>query len=656
MSNAGTAQTPHTRIDLDLRREESVNTDTSSGVVIANGERRHGKKKKDGALRNKTSELLLRLFLALCSSAFIVLPFFAYSLDGREVQQYQDGKKVLESIKWGPTIFPIVFAATTGGFLQAVALRQAQKGARLGTLEQLTRTVNIFTAVTTPYFIKAYNWLSFILLLLWAASPLGGQASLRLLSTQLVPFQTPTNVRFLSPTNITSYIASGGRNYGTWRTQAEYLYTASLLGIASSKYRSTDLWDNVRIPFIEEIEKQTPKPGPNGWYDVTKNTTYSSLLGIPIRGLTNNITVDVRTSYSRLGCSFFELVNGDDCFNKKSGRCFNAGDPHVPEWIFPASEHNKTWREYSSYISVALNISQTLPRAITPDGIDSPDPVDLIFESPGSLGVSVGWCKLSQTYVEARVNCPSSNCAVSKLRRLNIGTPRPPLFFNATPGRIGSLANFVQDFSEVSKAGKPSFSNFNQGYIYNPDDPIASTDRWVNIVDVGKENFEIRMTQLINTLMGAVQGPALFLSDHDIQPGNNTYYSRLGRYVAAESSTGESTVLKELFVCYKGWAALMLFAAGLLTAIGVSSAIIAYTTLAPDTLASLSSMAAESRYFDVEHKDSTLDRDGKAIALKDRVVKLGDVESSGETGYIALGTVDTDKGGVRELSIDRVYR
>ncbi|KAK6521087.1 hypothetical protein TWF506_001320 [Arthrobotrys conoides] len=655
MSNIGTAWTPHTRIGV-LRREDSVNTDESSGVVVDEEKKQNKtKKKKDGTLRNKTSELLFRLFLALCASAFIVLPFFAYSLDGREVQQYQEGKTVLESIKWGPTIFPIIFAAVTGGFLQAVALRQAQKGARLGTLEQLTRTINIFTAITTPYFIKTYNWLSFILLLLWATSPLGGQASLRLLSTQLVPFQTPTDVRFLSPTNITSYISSGGRNYGTWRVQAEYLYTASLLGIASSKYRSVDLWDNVRIPFLEEIEKQTSKPDANGWYDVAnQNTTYSSLLGIPIRGLTNNITVNVRTSYSKLSCPFLELLDGEPCFNGKDDRCFNAGAPHIPDWIFPAVQPNRTWPGYGSYLAVGMNISQTAPEAL--NGNESPDPVDLIFESPGSRGLSVAWCKLSQTYLEVQITCPASRCAVTKLRRLNIGTPRPPLFYKATPGRIGSLANFVTDFAEVSKAGKPSFSNFNQGYIYNPDDPIASTVDWVNVADVGIDKFEVRMSQLINTLMAAVQGPALFLSDHDIQPGNDTFAQRLGRVVAAESSTGESTVLKELFVCYKEWAVLMLFAAALLTTIGVSSAIIAYTTLAPDTLASLSGMAAESRYFDVENKDTTLDRDGKAIALKDRVVKLGDVEASSETGYITLGTVDTDTGRVGELSTDRVYR
>ncbi|EGX43403.1 hypothetical protein AOL_s00215g139 [Orbilia oligospora ATCC 24927] len=100
MSNAGTARTPPTHIDLDLRREESVNTDTSSGVVIVNGERRHGKKKKNDTLSKKTSELWFRLFLAVCASAFIVLPFFAYSLDGKEVQQNEQGKIVLESIKW----------------------------------------------------------------------------------------------------------------------------------------------------------------------------------------------------------------------------------------------------------------------------------------------------------------------------------------------------------------------------------------------------------------------------------------------------------------------------------------------------------------------------------------------------------------------------
>ncbi|RVD88558.1 uncharacterized protein DFL_002739 [Arthrobotrys flagrans] len=652
MSNTGTAWTPQT-YSFETPRKQSVNTDTSSGVVVVNEQEKHDRKKKDGTLRNKTTELLFRLFLSLGAGAFIVLPPFAYSLDGKEVQQNQDGKLVLEAIKWGPTIFPIIFAAIVGGFLQAVALKHAQKGVKLGTLEQLTRTINIFSAITTPYSIKAYNWLSVILLFLWATSPIGGQASLRLLSTHLVAFRTPTDVRFLSPTNISSYLSEGSRNYGNWRAQAETLYTASLLGIAASKYRAVDLWDNVRIPYIEEIEKQMPKPGPDGWYDViNKNTTYSSLLGIPIRGLTKNITVNVQTSYSKLNCSFLGLLDGRKCWFHQDDRCFNVREPHIPDWYFPSVDTTSNFTGYGSYIIVGMNISQAIYEI--PDGSRGPDPLDLIFQSGGSGGMSVARCKLSQTYLDTQVACHSSQCAVSKVRRLSIGTPRPPLFYGATPGKVGTLANFVRDFSLVSEAGKPTYSNSNQGYIYNPDDPLSSINEWVDIADVGVENFEVRMTQLINTLMGAAQGPALFIGNHDIQ--DNTFSQSLGRVVSAESSTGDSIDVKELFICSKDWAVMMLFAAVLLFAIGVSSAIIAYTTLAPDTLTSLSVLAAESRYFDMEHEGSTLDRDEKAIALKGRVVKIGDVEASSETGYIALATVDTDKGAVAELSIDRVYR
>ncbi|KAF3161642.1 hypothetical protein TWF751_011283 [Orbilia oligospora] len=652
MSNAGTARTPHTRIDLDLRREESVNTDTSSGVVIANGERRHGKKKKNDTLSKKTSELWFRLFLAVCASAFIVLPFFAYSLDGKEVQQNEQGKIVLESIKWGPTIFPIIFAAIAGGFLQAIALKHAQKGTELGTLEQLTRTINIFSAITTPYFIKTYNWLSVILLLLWATSPLGGQASLRLLSTKVVTFQNPTSVRFLSPTNITSYLSEGTRNYGTWRAQAEAVYSASLLGIGSAKTRPVDLWDNVRIPNIEVLEKQMPN-GTDGWYDVTnKNTTYSSLLGIPIRGLTENITVNVQTSYSNVGCSFFGLLDSRKCFQHEDDRCLNVSHPHIPDWYFPFVDPSTDFVGYGSYLFVGMNISQAAYEL--PGGTTAPDPVDIIFESGGLGGMSVARCKLSQTYLDVQVTCRSSRCAVSKLRRLSIGTQRPPLFYRSTPGIAGTISNFVRDLTMVSKAGKPLFSNSNQGYIYNPDDPLSSIGDWVNIADVGIDNFQIRMTQLVNTLMLAAQGPALFNGGHDIQDG--VFSTRLGRVVSAQFSTGESMTQQELFICYKEWAVLTLFAAVLLFAIGISSAIIAYTTLAPDTLSSLSVLAAESQYFDIESKGSTLDRDGKAIALKSRIVKLGDVEASGETGYIALATVDTDNGTVGDLKTDRVYR
>ncbi|KAK6536570.1 hypothetical protein TWF281_000796 [Arthrobotrys megalospora] len=622
-----------------------IDTGKLHGVVAVDEQKRHNGK---NLLRRKPFELWFRLSLCLGAALFIALPLLAWSLDKREVQQTQHGKAVLEAIKYGPTLFPIIFAAIVGNFLQAIALKYAQNGARLGTLEQLTRTVNIYTAITTPYFIRAYNRLSVILLFLWAVSPLGGQASLRLLSTKSVAFHSPSEVRFLSPTNISSYLSLGGENYGNWRVQADTLYTASLLGIGAAKHRAVDLWDNVRIPYIEELEKQTPQPGPDGWYNVTnKNTTYSSLLGIPVRGLTKNTVVTVQTSYSKLNCSFLGIVDTDACWYGLAGnRCFNPREPHLPEWIFPIA-NLKTYG-INEYLSVGMNVSQVAERDY------NPDPVDLVFQSTGFGGWTIANCKLSQTYVEVEITCISSQCAVSKLRRLHIGTPRPPLFYYATPGRSGTLANFVRDFALVSKSGKPTYSNTNQAYIYNPEDILSSLDSWVDLAEVGIENFEVRTTQLINTLMGAAQGPALFFSNFDIQ--DSPYLKRLGRAVAAGSSIGDSVDLKELFVCDKAWAALMLFAAVLVFSVGISSAIIAFTTLAPDTLGSLSVMAAESRYFDVPHEDSTLDRDEKAILLKDRIVKLGDVDASSGTGYIALGTVDTGNEGVTELATGRVYR
>ncbi|KAK6503097.1 hypothetical protein TWF481_008131 [Arthrobotrys musiformis] len=632
----------------------SANADTSSGVVTSGEEAKPNRKLRGGRLRNNFSELFFRLFLAVCSSVFIVLAVFAYSVDGKDVQRSSDGRQLLEIIKWGPTVFPIIFAAIVGDFLQSVALRRAQKGAKLGTLEQLTRTINIFTAITTPYFIRAYNWLSILLLSLWAISPLGGQASLRLLSTRPVTVRTAHSVRFLSPTNVSSYLSTGGRNYGTWRVQAESLYTASLLGTGASKYRTLDPWDNVRVPYIEELERQTPEPGLDGWYDVTnQNVTYSSLLGIPIRGLASNITVTVPTSYSKLNCSYLDVFRNDECFQNTTDRCFDATRPHIPDWFFPFARANRGW-DYGYYMLVGMNVSQTAFNSS--DGNDSPEPLDLIFESGGRAGTSVAWCKLSQTYLEAEVTCPASRCAVSKVRRLSIGTERPPLFYKTTPGKVGTLSNFLTDFSLVAKSGKPSYSNFNQGYIYNPDDPIAGTADWVDLVDVGIQNFEVRATQLMNTLLAAAQGPALYLSNYDIRPYNYTYSPALGRVVVAESAAGESTRTREFLICYKSWSIVLLFCAVLLFTMGVSSAILACTTLAPDALTSLSALAAESRFFDVEHGGSTLDRDEKAIALKERVVKLGDVEASNGIGYIALGTIDTYKGAVGDLSKGRVYK
>ncbi|KAK6499994.1 hypothetical protein TWF481_010351 [Arthrobotrys musiformis] len=617
-------------------------------------------------LSSKVIEVLFKLALSLCSIIFIVLPPLAYSLDGKEVAKNEFGKRVLEWIKWvsamlrppsryntcinplnskGPTIFPIIFAAIVGQLLQAVALKYAQNGAKLGTLEQLTRTTTISSAVIVPYFIQAYNWLSLVLILLWTISPLGGQASLRLLSTRFVQVRSPKEVRFLNPANTTSYLV-GGSETGVLLLDTKSIFSASLLSTVGEEHRPTDIWDNVRIPFLEELEQTSQST--DGWFDVAANTTFSSLIGVPIRGLAGNITATIQAGYSRLNCSSLELFDPVNCSNNiPKGRCFSTVDPQSQEWRFPVAEHNSTTR---GAIVVALNRTES---TFYPGLSNSTDPMHLLFQSQGEKGVSVARCTLFQTYLDVEISCVSSKCAAAKLRRFDTGVHRPPLFYQTVES---SLTDFALNFGQLTEVPtRGSTSGASQIYVHDPNKYTSMLRDWVDLVDVGIKNFEIRMAQLLNTYSLIIQGPAVFVSNADLDGSGRELYD-LAKDIASRSSIGESTISREEFMCNQVWAAVALFAAVLLFVIGITGAIITFYTLAPNALTSFSALVSESRYFDVIHEGTTLGGDERAVILKNRVVRLGDVEGSSEIGYIALGSIDTEKVGVTELKSDRTYK
>lgn len=66
------------------------------------------------------------------------------------------------------------------------------------------------------------------------------------------------------------------------------LYLASLTAPQGMKDSPTDLWDNVKIPMLEDISGWTGSAdAADTWYEVPQeNVSYSSLIGIPVSELT----------------------------------------------------------------------------------------------------------------------------------------------------------------------------------------------------------------------------------------------------------------------------------------------------------------------------------------------------------------------------------
>ena len=126
-----------------------------------------------------------------------------------------------------------------------------------------------------------------LVIVLWGLSPLGGQSSLRLLSTRELSISGNQPVYYLDTSNDTrSWFddSMGGMGNDKWITS---IYLACLLAPNRTLSAATDLWNNVKIPMIETLPDYDPDNTANPWIPVNRSQglAYSSLTGLMVAGL-----------------------------------------------------------------------------------------------------------------------------------------------------------------------------------------------------------------------------------------------------------------------------------------------------------------------------------------------------------------------------------
>ena len=81
--------------------------------------------------------------------------------------------------------------------MKAIAAWKIEKGVGIATLEQLLGSRTIGSTFLTLVSLRLYNFLGLLLVVLWALSPLGGQATLRTPSFELSSSVTAADFTYL---------------------------------------------------------------------------------------------------------------------------------------------------------------------------------------------------------------------------------------------------------------------------------------------------------------------------------------------------------------------------------------------------------------------------------------------------------------------------
>ncbi len=164
----------------------------------------------------------------------------------------------------------------------------------------------MINTVTTQFSLRSVRLLSILLTVVWAFSPVGGQASLRVITAEIAQLEQQTIVQYMGMNG--SYEAYMAADTGDLLSPVDALFLSSLAASSSIKNSSQGPRGNLKVPMLEWIPGYT-RSGPNtNWIDVPGDgqiqPPYSSLLGIPIVNIPDhgNTTFTIETSYWTLNC------------------------------------------------------------------------------------------------------------------------------------------------------------------------------------------------------------------------------------------------------------------------------------------------------------------------------------------------------------------
>jgi hypothetical protein len=596
------------------------------------------------------SQLFIDLVLATPAVLFLAFAYLVRHHDGQHIEV--DPVPALRmAARYGPTVFPIAFAAVMGNCLKAISAWNLERGITVLSLEYLLGSRTVFNAVTTPLKLRSMSALAPFLILLWALSPLGGQASLRLVEI------TPTTIATSSPVQYLEFKSHIG-NTGIHASGADSslagavgAFTAALSSPRSVKLGGQDVFGNIKIPLLEAFESSEAHNDSDGWYAVQElaNVTYASILGLPVTGysLGKNTTFTLQTSYLYTACTVARVEG------------FSLGA--VGQWLDYMWSSRSMNGSFSNGRTLLIEIGH-MPlhdtnSALVTTGYD-PIPMGLLFTSFTWDGVTKSTCTATTSHAEVDVSCHNNNCTAVRARRSteSDATPIPTVLdFNFVERYGGSMIPWYFFDSFVNATDTPwdyvwpseEKSSPLEIYFTEPDVPytMSSDDIWHGDViwPIGDRLFSHRFSQLINSWWIANAAPFEVSGNFNPLDPTRKLPPRYQFRNATASVTPDLLVLR----CHRVWLTVLVVASLTMFLAGILAAILGALRKGPDVLDYSTSLLRDSHFVNLGPLPSTEDAIGLARKLKNVTVVLGDSQPDRTVGRMAIGTTDSVKAASR---------
>ena len=495
----------------------------------------------------------------------------------------------------------------------------------------------IFGAIELQFLLRTFSVLGMLLIALWTFSPLGGQASLRLLDKGFHRELQNQTVRYLN-SDAESVLSGGADDVAQFRFLVDTLYLSSILSPLTAQSASMDQWGNIKVPTIEPLE-QTSTSGADGWYYMDKmdkkNASFSSLLGVSVAG----IPIDGTTNFSME--SHYMQVSCANVTNVDAG--------------------NDTFGGFQVGITGLQNRSDPLYPYQQP--FPTIEPANLNFNTTEDNGEKrfVAQCTLNRSSVESGITCEGRSCKVARIRRSRFDL-RPPGYTPMSAG-LRVATNFESTWTNVGVSHEAE-SSPTEFFISDPAMRNLSSNVEAGAVDltvIPADVFSQRFSLLFNTYYQSSIAPGYrtgnFPSDLNKLNDNPIPADApdpVGEYEGFfNSTTALYTRSTEIYICNRAWAAILLLASLLLFLLGMYGALVRYSLRGPQVLGYVSSMTRDNPYVTLPLGGCQLDGMERTRLLRDMKVQLQDVAPRYKIGHIALSNA-TPRSNER-LRLGRQY-
>lgn len=546
--------------------------------------------------------------------------------------------------------------------MKLVATWKLQRGTTFGRVDQLLASNTVFNAIATQVQLRAFDLAGLLIVFLWMLSPIGSQAALRVVYSASTLRETTESVKFIDPQ--TSYYMGAAGSSNLFNNNGRPLFASAMLHASSAQGRAAqDLWGNLRVPMIEALDGSAGQD----WISISNSssTLYSSLVGIPTspRNLPGDSEFTLHLSYIALDCPIFAILNTTQSgFTNFSDPASSPSLNHPDDSWMAAPIGARTCYAEPDCWKLAQIAASNCGRYCYCDNdcTEAQWPARrLIWESQSSAGVAHADCNMYTTYVDVNYTCSGSPCEATAVRR----APRPvggaknkTAFDNELDEGVVNIHSFLQQFTTLYELVGSRYMSPLVAYLMSPDESQTwlGNNYSTSVIDAGRQQFEFRLAQLINTLCIIGISPHtisgyLSVDERKSQPDYANIPPKRIITVPARVITRQSIVR-----CDKGWLAALLLASVAVMAIAIIGVIVRSQTLVPDILGALSMATLDNQCSDIVKGGSTLDGMERTRLLKHVKIRLGDVNPTGVYGRIALSG-KLQKPYIATLKRSRLY-